>query len=957
MSHLLSLARRCSFQAGSVASLLLLISASQIGAQVTTADIVGLVADSTGAAVPGAKVVLRNVATNEERTVLTDSTGNYLFTLLPVGHYSLRVENPGFKAWNVADVALAAADRLRLDVRLEVGQMEQSIDVTAQSPALQTDSSTVGTLVNEKGMQDLPLNGRNFVRLAQLAPGANEGEPAGMASGNGPDDRRTTSSIRMNGQSSYVNNFLIDGLDNNERFIGSIIIKPSIDALQEMKIETSLSSAEVGRTAGALLNLITKAGSNTFHGSLFEFFRNEKLDAKNFFAGAGPTPAFKQNQYGGSLGGPIKRDRLFFFGDYEGFNLRQGKTATSTVPTLAMRQGNFAGINPVFDPLSTTPDPSNPGGYIRTRFANDQIPLSQMDKAAVQVINLYPLPQTNALVNNFTASPAASQDSHKFDTRVDYAFSSQDRFYGRYSFNQTPTTYPSPLPETNGIWPSAGTGSTQTGYWVGSSQQREQSAGVGYTHPFSAHLLLDVSGGHNRSSISTLPLNYGKNADTQLGIPGSNVDLDSSGLAAISIAGFNLLGDSGFLPLFEVNNIFQVSGKLTYIHGGHSLKIGAGFIRRYLTAFQSTQSRGAYTFDSNFTNDPSGGIPRSGNALASFLLGYAASTNRQKYLMPPGAPRYRWVEPDIFVQDDWRVNRWLTLNLGFRWDYFSPMTEANNLISNVDFTSGKIIIAGQSGVSPSAGVKPYHFRDLAPRFGFAASLSRSMVLRGGFGIAFVPVILGTPFALRNPPFVSLYTVTPSTITPINRLSDGLPAAVATDPSNPTGTLTPVALDLRTPYVEQFNLTLQRQLPLDLVGTLGWVAALGRDQPIGMPVNQPLPGLGSLQPRRPYVSSFPNVSNISESGAWGSSNYNGLQTSLERRFQKGFSALVSYTWSHVLDNFAGTIGGTSALRLSNNRSIEYGNSPYDVRQRFTLFLNYELPFAKDARGAAGVLASG
>jgi hypothetical protein len=231
------------------------------------------------------------------------------------------------------------------------------------------------------------------------------------------------------------------------------------------------------------------------------------------------------------------------------------------------------------------------------------------------------------------------------------------------------------------------------------------------------------------------------------------------------------------------------------------------------------------------------------------------------------------------------------------------------------------------------------------------------VLRGGFGLAFVPVILGTPFALRNPPFVSLYTVTPSTITPINRLSDGLPAAVATDPANPTGTLTPVAWDLKTPYVEQFNLTLQRQLPMDLVGTVSWVAALGRDQPIGMPVNQPLPGPGSLQPRRPYVSIFPNVSNISESGAWGNSNYNGMQTSLERRFQKGLSALVSYTWSHVLDNLAGTVGGTSALRYSNNRSIEYGNSPFDVRQRFTLFLNYELPFARNSKGMARIAANG
>jgi hypothetical protein len=944
--------------AGFISGLMLLLVYNRpLPAQVATADIVGLVTDSRGAAVVGAKLVLKNVGTGEERATTSDSLGNYIFTLLAVGHYTIRTEQSGFKTWTVPDVTLAAGDRLRLNASLEVGQVDQSVEVTGQSAALQTDSSTVGSLVNEKGMQDLPLNGRNFVRLAQLAAGANEGEPAGVASGNGPDDRRMTSSIRMNGQSSYLNNFLIDGMDDNERFIGTVIVKPSIDALQEMKIESGLYSAEVGRTAGALVNLITKSGSNAFHGTVFEYFRNEKLDAKNFFAGPGPTPAYKLNQYGGSLGGPVKKDRLFFFGDYEGYNLRQGKTSTSTVPTPAMRGGDFAGLNPIFDPLSTTPCASCPSGYVRTEFPNDQIPISRMDPAAVNIMNLYPLPQTTSLVKNYTASPEETQNSQKFDTRMDYVISNQTSLYARYSFNQTPTLYPSPLPEVDGIWPSAGTASTQTGYWVGTSQQREQSAGVGYVHTLSLHLLLDVKGGYNRSATATLPLNYGKNVDTELGIPGSNVDADSSGLAAISIAGFNSLGDSGYLPLNEINNMYQVSGKVTYIHGSHTIKIGADFIRRYLTAFQSTQSRGAFTFDSNFTNDPNGVVTGSGNAFASFLLGYPSSTNRQKYLLPPGDPRYRWVEPDVFVQDDWRVNRCLTLNLGFRWDYFSPMVEASNLISNVNFTTGAIVIAGQEGTSASAGVKPYYFRDLSPRFGFAASLDNKTVLRGGFAIMYVPVILGTPFALRNPPFVSLYTVATTTTTVINRLSEGLPAPVATSAANPTGTLTPVAFDLKTPYVQQFNMTLQRQLPLALVASAGWVAALGRDQPIGMPVDQPLPGPGSLQPRRPYYSVFPNVSSITYYGNWGNSNYNALQTSLERRFQHGFSLLGSYTWSHLLDNLAGTLGGSSALRYSNDRAIEYGNAPYDIRQRFTLFLNYELLFAHNAKGLAGVFEKG
>jgi hypothetical protein len=285
------------------------------------------------------------------------------------------------------------------------------------------------------------------------------------------------------------------------------------------------------------------------------------------------------------------------------------------------------------------------------------------------------------------------------------------------------------------------------------------------------------------------------------------------------------------------------------------------------------------------------------------------------------------------------------------------MTEANDMISNVDFTTGTIVIAGQGGINSSAGVKGYPFRDLAPRVGFAATLAKGTVVRGGFGIVYVPDILGTPFALRNPPFVSLYTVAPSIYIPINTLSQGLPAAVATPAASPIGSLTPVAFDLKTPYVQQANFTLQQQLPLGLVATAGWLADLGRDQPIGMPVDQPLPGAGSLQPRRPYVSMFPNVTGITYYGNWGNSNYNGLQTSLERRLHNGLSVLATYTWSHLLDNLSGTIGGSSALRYSNDRAIEYGSAPYDVRQRFTLFLNYELPFGRSAKGAAAVLEKG
>jgi Carboxypeptidase regulatory-like domain len=363
---------------------LAVLSQAVLLAQVTTADVLGTVTDSTGAVLPDIKVTVHNLDTNADSTGVSDNTGNYLVRLLPPGRYSIKAAANGFKTWTVPQVALAIGDRLRQDVRLEVGTLEQSVEVTASSPAIQTDKSSVSNLIDTVALQNLPLNGRNFVVLAQLTAGAAEGDPNGLPSGTRPDDRRQTSAVSVNAQPTSYNNFLVDGMDDNERTIGTVILKPSVDALQEMKVETSLYSAEYGRTAGGVINFVTKSGTNDYHGSLFEFLRNQKMDARNFFAPK--KPSYKQNQYGGSLGGPIRKDRLFFFGDYEGFRQAQGQTYTDSVPTAAMRQGSFAGINAIFDPLSTTTNAA--GQSVRTRFAGDQIPISRMDPVSAAMINL-----------------------------------------------------------------------------------------------------------------------------------------------------------------------------------------------------------------------------------------------------------------------------------------------------------------------------------------------------------------------------------------------------------------------------------------------------------------------------------------------------------------------------------------------------------------------------------------
>ncbi len=458
---------------------------------------------------------------------------------------------------------------------------------------------------------------------------------------------------------------------------------------------------------------------------------------------------------------------------------------------------------------------------------------------------------------------------------------------------------------------------------------------------------MELKSGFSRYYVYSLPTNYGKNVSQQLGLKGVNIDEDSSGLSIVTLSGMAQLGDASYIPLITINNLFQEVANITHLRGSHSIKIGADLRRRQTDPFQSPTARGQFSFDANLTNDPSGAVAGSGNPAASLLLGFPASTTRSKYLVNPGLRNW---ETAAYLQDDWRVTRRLTLNLGVRYDYYGPNTEVANRISNVDLVKGKIIIAGRDGVSSSAGVLPDR-RNFAPRFGFAATISKGTVLRGGYGINFVPNMIASSMALRNPPFVSLYTVTATPLMPLNRLADGLPPPVATDPARPTGSLTPVAFAGSTPYVHQYNLTLQREVGAGFVATASYAAALGHRQYIfngSVNVNQPDPGPGAIQPRRPYYSLWPDVAAISVAAPWYNSNYHSLQTTLERRFHEGFTALATYTWAHSIDD---------QTVIANNRKGERGNSFLDLRHRFTLMTNYELPFAKGAKGFRARLVQG
>jgi len=921
-----------------------LVATSSLRAQISSADILGNAFDPSGAALVGVKISVTQLSTGITRETTSSDTGSYLFSTLPIGHYRLRAEINGFRNAIVEDVAVAEGDRLRVDLHMEIGQVSDSVLVTAQTPALQADSSSLGTLINSKAVQDLPLNGRNFIRLAQLSAGANEDGDNSLQSGNRPDDRRSSSAVAVNGQHGYNNNFMIDGLDDNERYIGSVVVKPAIDALAEFKLSTNAYAAELGRTAGGVINLVTKSGTDTFHGSLYEFFRNEKLDAKNFFAGAGPIPAYKQNQFGGSFGGPIKKGNTFFFGDYEGLRLRQGITFTSSVPTQAMRQGNFAGLPTIYDPLS------------RTAYPRNVIPTSSMDPASVKIVNLYPLPQVPGLVNNYTISPNKQDDENKFDVRVDHTFGQHDSLFGRYSFNDADVYTPGALPAVGGIQ-AVGV----NGGFPGSALVRAQNAGLNEVHTFSPTLILQQRLGYSRFANHVLPPNYGNNVMAQLGVPGINIDADSSGMSTINISGFQALGDSGSIPIIDFNNTYQYAADMIHSRGSHTLKWGANIIHRRMMQFQSGSPKGGFNFDSNPTSNGAGS---GGNAVASMLTGFPSSTSRSKTLYWPDL---RSTEYGFFVQDDWRVNQKLTLNLGLRYDIMTPLIEAHgqgcNLALSVTAAAVACYNGAHSDLTTKRGGVEIPFNDFSPRFGFAATLTPRTVVRGGFGISFFPPVAGNSQGMRNGNFVSTYNVTTTPSSVANRLSAGLPAPVPDNPLAPSGTLNVFSMQNRMPYVEQFNLTVQRELFPGLVWSVSYVGSLTRKAAMVAEIDQAPPGPGAVQPRRNYAYLLPNVSSIQEMYTAGTADYHSLQTTVEHRLKNGFNLIANYTWGHVIDDYqcrGGCKSGSSAGPfpvLSSNRRLDRGNSDIDLRQRFAMMVSYEIPYGNTFHGVTGLLAKG
>ncbi|HKQ86604.1 MAG TPA: carboxypeptidase regulatory-like domain-containing protein [Candidatus Acidoferrales bacterium] len=791
-----------------------------------TGEILGTVTDSTGAVVPGATVTLTNIGTGVVQAKTTNGTGDYLFPLLQVGNYSVKVAATGFKSFTVPQVALSSGDRFRADAKLQVGEAAQTVEVSgAVAPALQTDSSQVGSLVPSQSVEDLPLDGRNLIKLVQLTPGVTEGSPGSIIQGNRPDDRRQTSSFSANGQTDTMNQNLVDGMDNNERIIGTVGVRPSIDAVQEVNIQTNKYDASVGRTGGAVVDVITKSGTNAFHGSAYEFFRNKVLNTNpnwNFKLAdnpvadgpsganikgynncntaadckAAPNPVFRQNQFGGSLGGPIKKNKTFFFADWEhlGYAYAPFGAQTFSVPTVCERgskmaaaqgytgtvscpdgtspttPGDFSDINPV-SPFGggNKQDTATPGANLSDTGMNlptctsGSTPGSCISTLGLAYMSMYPLPNQPGTQRNYVSTPVKTFTSDTWDARIDQHFSDRDTLYGRFTHNGETTINPNGFPNAH-IDPATGYPEQSGGLlitpvvtsYAGPNYETQDQTTISYLHVFNPNVVLNLKLGVFRSNIASWPANNGTDISNKLGFPCDataciNAEhitpgVVGTGLTTVnptSINGapsYNAIGDTNWIPLLEYDTSFQYMGIVTWTHGAHNVRFGATLIRRRATIGQSPNPQGTFTFNGSFT----------GVTMGDVLEGLNEAMSRKNTLRQPG---FRSWEPSVYVQDDWRARPWLTLNLGLRYDIFTPYTEVHGRISQFNPYTGLLMSPAIPGTdqSPTVGV-PTPYKDIAPRFGFAATLPHSMVLRGGFGLTFFPVNYESPYYFNNPPF-------------------------------------------------------------------------------------------------------------------------------------------------------------------------------------------------------------
>lgn len=953
------------------------LCAVQLSAQTDTAQIQGTVTDSTGAVIPAARITVTNLDTSAVRTATSDNGGRFNFSALVRGHYKAEVQAPGFQVV-VQLLTLDVSQVQALNFSLSAGSVNTTVEVTGAAPLINTTNSSAGAVIEGRQITELPLDGRNFTQLALLLPGVTRGAYGADASGlNGNAETWRYSetgggALIVNGLRPQANNFELDGLNNNDALVNTIIFFPPVEATQQFRVTTSMAPAEFGRAGGAIVQSSIKSGTNKFHGSAFVFDRDQIFDASpNYFAPTKPAASFHRVQFGGTLGGPIWKNKLFLFGDYQGLRLKQPNGSSfQTVPTALERTGDFSellssastittsvplstvtGCNSAAGPKGTIYDPTT-----CKAFAGNIIPQSRRNAAAINYLNAFPLPnfgpdQGNyTLQNNYFTNPTQTQRLDDFDVRLDWTATHRDSFFVRYSYGQD-------ILKKDSLFPNlpAGSGS-------GVNPQHPRGEAFGSTHVFTANLINEFRYGHIYDFYGYLPPFGNIPLSANLGILNANRNSNLGGGAAINGGTLAYTGDGGQYTVRQSSN--QFVDTVSWVKAQHTMKAGATIENRQVSFFRGANNKGLFDYS---------GKQFTGFSISDMVAGFVGTYSigvADRYFVTQN-----W-ETGYFAQDDWRATRRLTLNLGVRYDLFTFPYETSNNQSNFDLATQTLQVAGTNGLSRS--IVHTNFNNFAPRLGFAYDTSGqgTTVVRGGFGLFYFLDRGGVGKQLSsNPDFAgsSSYSALLSNGGFRNTFSGQAPAndnnnldATGSLPlpvfghtvnrSNPINTnLISVNPDLPTPMIMQWNLQIQQQLTPDTSVNVAYVGTASNHLVSWYNLN------GQILGAAPNTKLYPAMGSITRAESNGVSRYNGLQILANSRMSHGLHFTASYTWSHNLDNSNGAFNtGTNTpgnrlfiLPSGPDFKDNYGNSDQDQRHVFVFSALAELPFGKGKRFAAHV----
>ena len=881
------------------AILLFSLCAGTLVAQVTSSSISGRVFDPSGRVIRQAQVTLEDQLHSFARTLITDEAGGYSFIGLAPAVYTIRAEAPGFDELKRLDVALEVDSALDLDFHLKVGGPKTQVEVGAPASTLQSETASVGAVIDQDFVATLPLNQRDFLQLAFLAPGVFPPVEGSQLSSNG------SYSMEVNGGREESNNFLLDGVDNNDPYISGYVVEPPVDSVQEFKMVTSSYDAEYGRSGAGQINIITRRGTNDFHGTAYEYLRNKVLDSRNYFDGAGFIKApYIRNQFGAGAGGPLRKDKTFFFANTDFFRRREGASQQAVVPTVAERAGNLSALGTtIINPLTGLP--MNPAA----------IPISPL---SADILKLYPQPNLTGSVNNYLGQPVEPDDRTENSFRGDHQISPHDELTLRYS--QGIVNLFQPYPEgvsTTGAVPGFGDYDSDHTH---NAMIREQ-------HSFGANAINSAVLGFNRFSRNFLPQNYNENVGQLWGVSWLNLPARDYGYPTISVTGFSQVGDDFAFPNLRHTNTYEAADSFTILHGRNTFSLGADIRKLQLNGHLDELARGSITFSGAITGSP----------LADLLLGYPTLGIQAQV---NNSIRLRSMSYDTYIQDEWKVRQNLVVSLGGRYEFNSPATDPYNDMSELDLKTGQIVQVGTNGVSDS-GISP-DYKNFAPRVGIAWNIVPNFVLRAGYGDFYDAgmFIIGST-AYFNPPQFVLNVFFPSAAGLLT-LNNPFPSNAGYTPPASLSVLSPKII---TPYMQQWNLSAEQAIGKRGTLSLSYVGSTGSHLIRVSDLNQPsLSSTGSqdnLQSRRPY----PQYSAIFDAETEGASNFNALEVHYKGQVAPGVSLWGAYTFSHSLDGqsaFLGDVADPNFPQNSHDVAAEHGPSSFDMRNRFVAAYVVSLP---------------